>query len=326
MRVIKLYSHRKRVAEADVPNVFIYDALPQTLLVQIVYIWRDAIGPFQVPRSTRSNARYNNTGWRSIHAVFAREHGVLESAPAYDIAKRCETYLLEGPPVDAALDIVELRPSVDAALDLIEASFLYIDRVARKFDFFERKRRGISLTADDAIEELNERFRHAGVGYRFEAGMLIRVDSELLHSEVMRPALGYLHHIVFEGPRAEFLKAHAHYRAGDTKAAITEANNAFESTLKVICEQRGWSYPKGARASDLLRVVRGNGLLPDYLDTSFDQLAATLQSGLPKVRGEEGAHGQGAEARKTPDHVAAYALHLAAANIVFLVEAHQAMK
>ena len=119
--------------------------------------------------------------------------------------------------------------------------------------------------------------------------------------------------------------AHACYRAGDTKEAVTNATNAFESTLKAICDQRRWAYAKGARASDLLRIVRDQGLLPDYLDNSFDQLAATLKSGLPKVRGEEGAHGQGAAPRKTPDHVAAYALHLAAAKIVFLVEAHRVM-
>ena len=37
---------------------------------------------------------------------------------------------------------------------------------------------------------------------------------------------------------AEFLKAHAHYRSGEMKDAITDANNAFESTLKTICDQR----------------------------------------------------------------------------------------
>ena len=314
MPVIDLFSHRKRVAEGDLPDVFVYDALPQKLLVQIVHIWGDAIGPFYVSRRfSTSHVPRKNEGWVFIHDVVAREHGLLELAGEYDIEKRCETYLLES-------------PSVEAALDVIEASFLYIDKFVRIFHSQQRERRGITITADAAIEELNVRFRRAGVGYRFEAGMLIRVDSELLHSEVVRPALGYLHHKGFEGPRAEFLKAHAHYRAGDTKAAITEANNAFESTLKAICDQRNWSYSKGATASRLLRVVRENGLLPDYLDKSFDQLAATLNSGLPKVRGEEGGHGQGAEPRKTPDHVTAYALHLAAAQILFLVEAHQATK
>lgn len=122
------------------------------------------------------------------------------------------------------------------------------------------------------------------------------------------------------------MSAHKHYRAGETKDAITDANNAFESTMKAICDQRGWPYQSGATASQLVRVVKENGLLPDKMSKSFEQLAATLKSGLPPVRNEEGAHGQGSDPHRTPDYVAAYALHLAAAKILFLVEAHLDMK
>ena len=153
--------------------------------------------------------------------------------------------------------------------------------------------------------------------------MIFRIDSELIHSEVVQPALRYLHQQGLEGQREKFLKAHAHYRADEMKDAIMNANNAFESTLKTICEQRQWEYQRGARASDLLKVIRKNGLLPIYLDASFDQLTATLKSGLPQVRGEENGHGQGATPRKTPSYVAAYALHLAVAMILFLAEAHE---
>ena len=99
-----------------------------------------------------------------------------------------------------------------------------------------------------------------------------------------------------------FLQAHGHYRSGEMKDAITDANNAFESTLKSICEQRGWQFEQGARASDLVNLVRNKGLLPNYLDKSFEQLIATLKSGLPKVRSEQGAHGQGATPSETPDY------------------------
>jgi hypothetical protein len=94
--------------------------------------------------------------------------------------------------------------------------------------------------------------------------------------------------------------------------------------MKAICDTRGWGYPKGARASDLVKIIRRKGLLPDYLDLSFDQLIATLQSGLPKVRNDAGGHGQGGIPRETPGSIAGYALHLAAANIVLLVEALKA--
>ena len=308
--VISLYSHRKHVQEGNVPDVYVYDELPTKLRVQIVQICEDAIGSFHV-YSTMELHRFpeNNEGWRFIHDVVAREHGVFELSGERSIAARCSTFVLE-------------CDSVERVLDLVEVSFRYVDRLARTFSDHDREQRGIKCKATCAINELNERFRRAGVGYRFESGMIIRIDSELIHSEVVQPALGYLQQPGFEGPRDEFLKAHAHYRAGQTKDAITNANNAFESTLKTICDQRGWQYSRGATASHLVKVVKQNGLFPSYLDKSFDQLAATLQSGLPKVRNEQGAHGQGALPRETPAYVAAYALHLAAAKILFLAEAH----
>ena len=75
--------------------------------------------------------------------------------------------------------------------------------------------------------------------------MLVRVDSNFLHSEVARPALEFLRQQGFGGPRAEYLKAHAHYRAGDMKAAVTEANNAFESTLKEDDMDGCWCVRRG---------------------------------------------------------------------------------
>lgn len=313
MPILDFFSHRKRVAEGNLPDVYVYDELPEELRVQIDYIWRDAIGGFHRYSGMEfGNVAENNEAWRFIHDAVAREHGVFSLGDRRNEYDNCKDFLIGS-------------DSIDKVLDLIEISFRYIDRHARKFSPHERKRNGIRVEADDAITELNERFRRAGVGYRFEDGMILRVDSDLIHQEVVRPALLFLQQPGFEGPRDEFLQAHGHYRSGEMKDAITDANNAFESTLKSICQQRGWQYNRGARASDLVKLVRDEGLLPNYLDNSFEQLAATLKSGLPKVRGEEGAHGQGATPSKTPDYVAAYALHLAAAKILFLAGAHKAM-
>jgi hypothetical protein len=38
----------------------------------------------------------------------------------------------------------------------------------------------ITIPADEAVKELNERFRR--VGYRFENGKIIRIDNEFLQS------------------------------------------------------------------------------------------------------------------------------------------------
>ena len=287
------------------PDVYKYN-LPKPLRIQIIHIWEDAIGRYRGPNN-------NVSGWSKLERAIAKEFGLFSLGNERNPYARCAGYFLNSEPLEKALDVIDI-------------SFQFIEEAGEEPGSIGWITFGITASPESAIEELNVRFQRAGVGYRFEEGIIFRIDSELVHSEVVKPALRYLNEPRFEGPRDEFLCAHAHYRAGEMKDAIVDANNAFESTLRTVCDQRAWPYPAGARASDLLKIVRGNGLWPDYLDKSFDQLVATLQSGLPEVRNKEAAHGQGAAPRETPDHVAGYALHLAAANILFIAEAHKAMK
>jgi hypothetical protein len=179
----------------------------------------------------------------------------------------------------------------------------------------------VKESPSDALDEINYRLRQAGVGYQFEGDSLIRVDSQYVHAEVVKPALALLSGSDFTGPKEEFLAAHQHYRRGENRQAVGMAANALESTFKAIFDRKKWSYQKGARISDLVKVAKANGLWPDYLDASFDQLLATLQSGLPKIRDNDASHGQGAIPKDVPSYIAAYALHLAASKIVFVVDA-----
>lgn len=179
--------------------------------------------------------------------------------------------------------------------------------------------------ADSAINELNYRFREHGVGYRFENGMLIRIDSELLHTEVTVPALRLLNEAGFEGPLEEFMNAHAHFRKGEMKDANVDALNALESTLKAICDARKWKRPSTANGAGLVQIVVNHGLIPPQLQTHFDHLIDAMKKGLPPVRHNFGGHGQGAQVQTVEQHLVAYSLHLMAANIVLLIEAHRAM-
>ena len=298
MPVIDFYSDRKRRTEGGAPDVLTYD-LPDQLRVQIVYILKRAIG------------ERPNPAWKSVHEMVAEGHGQFALADGRTDDQRCINFVLH-------------NPSADHVLDLIEVSFRFIGVFVRKFSQQKRRDYGIRATATASIERLNERFQRAGVGYQFESGRIVRMDSELIHSEVVRPALQFLHQPGFAGPREEFLRAHSHYRAGRTKEAVTTANNALENTLKAICDQRRWEYDGGATGPRLVKLVRANGLLPDYLENSFEQLAGVLKSSLSGVRNNVASHGQGSTPRETPMYVAAYALHLAAAKILFLVEAHKA--
>jgi len=137
-------------------------------------------------------------------------------------------------------------------------------------------------------------------------------------------AIALLHDAAFVGPNAEFLAAHEHYRKGRYKEAIADSLKALESTLKAICDARRWSYPSGATAKPLLGLVVEKGLVPAFLEGHLAGLRSTLESGLPTLRNRAAGHGQGAVPVEIPSYLAAYALHLAAVTIVFLVEAHNA--
>jgi hypothetical protein len=100
----------------------------------------------------------------------------------------------------------------------------------------------------------------------------------------------------------------------------------METVLKVICDDRRWTYEKGDTVERLIAVVRREGLFPDYLGGYFDNLIGAMKGGVPKIRDRQGGHGAAPGDDPVPDHVAAFALHLAAANIVMLVKAFRAIE
>jgi hypothetical protein len=174
------------------------------------------------------------------------------------------------------------------------------------------------------IDELNARFLQHGVGYQFENGQIIRIDSQYVHAEVVKEALWLLRQPGFETANDEFMKAHRHLREGNLRDANTAALRAMETVLKVICDAREWTYQRGDTVEKLLAVVQREGLFPDYLGGYFTNLIGAMKAGVPKIRDRQGGHGAAPGDDPVPDHVAAFALHLTAANIVMLVKAHRA--
>ena len=65
--------------------------------------------------------------------------------------------------------------------------------------------------------------------------------------------------------------------------------------------------------------------MPSYMETHLAGLRNTLEAGLPTLRNKNSGHGQGIRAKNILEYFAGYALHLAATNIVFLVQAHEAL-
>ena len=124
----------------------------------------------------------------------------------------------------------------------------------------------------------------------------------------------------YSGANEEFLKAHEHYRHGRYKECLNESLKAFESTMKVICQKRGWSYNQNDTAKKLIEICLSNDLVPSFLQAQITALKSILESGIPTIRNKSGGHGQGIQQTIVPPHLAGYMLHLTATTILFLIE------
>ena len=94
--------------------------------------------------------------------------------------------------------------------------------------------------------------------------------------------------------------------------------------MKTICKRKAWAVADNVTASKLVGVLFEKELVPAAMANHFNALRVTLEAGVPTLRNKMGGHGQGEEPIDVPGYLAAYALHLTAANIVMLVEAFKA--
>lgn len=305
--VFDLFSKRQKRARGEMPDVYVYDDLPQPLRVQIVHIISDAFG------TDGYNTDHAAKAYEFVKQALCREYGLFELVkhPRSD-QDSVFNFFLQEQSIERALDVVELCFKVIHGYIAEDQSYKY--HTTRKIE------------PDDAVSELNERFKEHGVGYTFESGEILRVDSQFLHAEAVKPTLAVLRDKNFKGANEEFLKAHEHYRHGRYKECLVDALKAFESTMKTICSLRSWPTQPTDTAKSLIATCMNNGLFPAYFDSQFSSIRSLLESGVPTVRNKNGGHGQGAAPVTVPEYLARYTLNLTATTILFMVEAHQATK
>lgn len=299
---MELYSSKKRreqKAKDGSTDVYQYVKASDILRAQFLHLMEDALGA-----ATRYEMyeRVSNPRYSKVRDVLLREYGryylVKDIYGPYDdifaFAQICTT--------DEFLDLVQLTLS------------LAVQSKGQSFGKTEK------MSAEKAIHLMNQRFREDGLGFQFENGHIIRMDSQLFHSEVVKPALLLLQNKRFAKANEEFLLAHEHFRHGKKKDSVVAANRSFESAMKAVCTAKGWEYSSKARASDLVKVLKANCFWPEYANKSVDQLISVLASGLPEVRNNSGGHGESPTSPEVSDQVVKFALNLTAANILFLAD------
>lgn len=308
MAIFDLYSKRQKRLRGDVPDVYTYDVLPQPLRVQIVHIWTDTLGKGEQYWDGQVREAYE-----FIVNTLCREYGLFRLPGAKDYGDR--EYITE------LANFFLQTEDTEKALDAIELSFRLIDRFTREWAYLHRH--DADERADQSISELNDRFKEHGVGFQLLEAELVRVDSELIHSEAVKPALRLLNSKDYVGAQQEFLSAHEHYRHGKHKESLNDCLKSFESAMKAICDKRKWTYQPNATAKVLIQICFDNGLVPSFWQQQMSSLRSMLESSIPTGRNKLSGHGQGSTPTVVPDYLVAYMLHMTASTLVFLTTAEK---
>ena len=314
MSIFNLYSKRQKKLRGEESDVYVYDDLPDALKVQIIHIWTDVLGNdnqyYQdYPEIIRGNVK---SAYKLVVDIICREYGLFELPTAN---KHNRMYL------DELANYFLQESDIEKSIDIIELSFKLINTHTRKFDYLCRN--NSSQLADKAIEELNCRLKEHGIGYQFVENEIIKMDSELIHIEVVKPALKLLNQKKYQGAQEEFLGAYEHYKNGKNKEALNDCLKAFESTMKAICEKRGWTFSPTATSKSLIDICFSKGLIPSFWQSQFTSLRSMLQNGISTCRNKASAHGQGTTPVSVPDYLVAYMLHMTASTLVFLTTAEK---
>jgi Domain of unknown function (DUF7014) len=255
-----------------------------------------------------------STIWKAILAAVEHEYGFSLSGDRDDTARNsfADWFLREDQPNTYILSAMEFAFRIASHAAPAIASY--------QDEYHSR------MTVEQAVADVNERFKQHDLDYFLDPESLtIRaVDSEFLHVEVVTPALTLIRQSGFQGAESEFTRALEHHRHNRQEEAIADALKAFESSMKQICDERGWAYdPHKDTAKALIGIMIHNELVPKWVVEQFSHLRMVLETGTPTARNKTAGHGAGSAPRTVPPYVAAYALHTAGANIVFLIEAHK---
>ena len=199
MEPFKTFTKRRREREREgQPVIYIAGPLHESFRNQVVLLLHDAIGEYQ----QRYQHVYDSTKWTVVwDCVFRlaqRKFGKLELVDGGSHMwpdEQCQTFVRTA--------------DTEPTLDLIDIAFQTIDHLGRRM-FRVGDRDQALIDPDEAIDQLNYRFREHDLGYQFTDGQLIEVSSQYLHAEAVEPALTLLHTQGFGGPEEEFLSAHRH--------------------------------------------------------------------------------------------------------------------
>jgi hypothetical protein len=285
----------------------VYDKIDDGCRLQIKFIVEDFF------ENNHIRQFCNEHIWPHVREGLKRAHK-SNSLYAEDLHKTFGGYISASAEV---LGYFETQDNFKKAMDIIEVVFRMIADIERLingsgYPFF--------VKPDQAIEQLNICLQKNCVGYKFTGNMLIRIDNELLYSNITKKTLLFLSNPEYFNINEEYLQAHRHYRNGDYEDCIVNCNKAFESTMKVICDKRAYPYDQSARVTGLVAILINNHFFPPLLLQQITGIRKTLEEGISVIRNNKGGHGKGTANVVIDENLTSYTVNLTGSAIKFLLD------
>ncbi len=171
------------------------------------------------------------------------------------------------------------------------------------------------------IQELNQSFERNGIPFRFTRGQLIPVASTYAYNEFVEPALVLLGDPRYKAALDEFLAAHVHFRETRYEDSATHAGVAAETFTKLLTGREGWKVEtdrgKPPTARNFILASMKALQLPGW----FEEKLLTASTIRNKI-----IHKEWAPPVFLQRALAGYAIHSAAALMLFLSEAADAKR
>ncbi|CAN5218741.1 hypothetical protein BH23BAC2_BH23BAC2_03420 [soil metagenome] len=298
MATFDMYSKRNKGA----PDVWVYNKITNKLKVQIFHIWNDFFN------QDCFTDEYTRSIWFEIDFILRREEGKKQLS--FGLASLYQTQVE---------NYYDSLTDDEAIINVIDIVFRYIIETEKRVIKYEPYIK-IRYTSNQTIEDLNTRFRENGFGFQFINSKIIRIDSLLLHNEIILPVLNLLNEKDYLNVNEEFLNAHEHYRFRRNKECLADCLKSFESTIKIICQKNNWEYKPGDTAKPLINILISKNFFSSYHESHLNALRLFLESSIPTIRNKTAGHGQGSNKIVVPDSLASYMLNITGSTIRLLVE------
>jgi hypothetical protein len=168
--IFETFARRKRQQNRNgEPEIYTYDQAPEHMRHQICSALAEGIGFYYGGGGYHEPPPNADLIWEQIDRICRKEmYSYLSYTQETDLRLRFLNY-------------VRHVQDIDHFLSAVEIGCLVLRISSDEYD--SPKLRGGQQKGVDAIEEINGRFEQHSVGYQFENGQIIRVDSKLPHAE-----------------------------------------------------------------------------------------------------------------------------------------------